>query len=789
MGERRVTERGRSTVVMGSPSLAWAWRRLTGALRGAWWVGVVLYLAGCAHGQTAQTPVSEAAPTVRPPPSTLRAPIAAPDEGVPLETESATDRKAPDLYRGTGVFVKRPPAEKEVVPAAGEVTLNFENANLREVVKVILGDMLEENYVIDPRVNGTVTVQTSRPLTRDALLPTLEFLLRMNGASLVKNGEGYSILPATDALRGTTSPEVWDEVGPFPAGTNVQIVPLKFIGATEMQKLLEPFAPAGSIVRADDARHLLVLAGTRQELANLVATIQVFDVDWLAAMSLGLFPLKSVDAATVVNELDQVLGEGGPLGGVLKVVPIERLNALLVVTPQPKYLEDARTWIERLDRTSDVAGRRLYVYHVQNSRAESLAEILSGLFGTEAKSVKAAGPPRLAPGLSGTELTSGSGGGLGAGSAFGSSLTGTSTGLMGQMVMQAAAGQPAAAAPASPAAPAAQAPAPSQPNVGRAPQRPGKGASLEDVGEVSIIADQEHNALVILATPADYEKIEAAIKRLDIVPLQVLIEATIVEVTLSNELSYGVRWWFENKLGNEHTGIGAFRLTGDVTASSIDPGNGFTYAIVNASDLVRAQIDALVSEDKGKVLQAPSLMVLDNQTANIRVGDQVPINTGSTTGSGGTTTQTFQFRDTGVLLEVTPRVNAGGLVMMEVSQEVSRSIPDPDNPGGNPTIRQRSIATTVAVQSGETVVLGGLIMDQEDRGRSGIPGLSKLPVLGALFSTTSTTKARNELLVVITPQAVRDREEARRVTREFRDRLQEIKSEPWAGPQLRGMGG
>jgi general secretion pathway protein D len=515
----------------------------------------------------------------------------------------------------------------------------------------------------------------------------------------------------------------------------------------------------------------------------LVETIQVFDVDWLAAMSLGLFPLKSVDAATVVNELDQVMGEGGPLGGVLKVVPIERLNALLVVTPQPKYLEDARTWIERLDRTSDVAGRRLYVYHVQNSRAESLAEILSGLFGGQAKSVKAPGPPRLAPGLSGAELTSGGGGRLGAGSMFGSSGTGTSTGLMGQMVMQAAAARP------TPPAPAAQAPAPRQPEVDRTPARPGKGAGLEEVGEVSIIADQEHNALVILATPADYEKIESAIKRLDIVPLQVLIEASIIEVTLSNDLSYGVRWWFENKLGNEHSGIGAFRLTGDVPASSIDPGEGFTYAIVNASNLVRAQIDALINEQKGKVLQAPSLMVLDNQTANIRVGDQVPINTGSTTGSAGTTTQTFQFRDTGVLLEVTPRVNAGGLVMMEVSQEVSRSIPDANNPGGNPTIRQRSIATTVAVQSGETVVLGGLIADQEDRGRRGIPGLSKLPVLGALFSTNTTTSARNELLVVITPQAVRDREDARRVTREFRDRLQEIKTQPWAERRTKGLGG
>ena len=288
------------------------------------------------------------------------------------------------------------------------------------------------------------------------------------------------------------------------------------------------------------------------------------------------------------------------------------------------------------------------------------------------------------------------------------------------------------------------------------------------VGEVRIIADQENNALIVKATRADYAKIKAAIRRLDVMPLQVLVEATIVEVTLTDELSYGLQWYFDHTIEGRGQGIGEF------FPLTVDP--SFSYTLKDTSGGVRAVLNLLAADSRLNVVSSPSLMVLDNRTATIKVGDQVPIRTSETTSlaSSGTdplVTSTIQYRDTGVLLEVTPRVNPGGMVMLEITQDVN----DVDNTTtsaiDSPTIIQRRITTSVAVQSGESVVLGGLIRDNESESESGIPVLSSIPGLGRLFSTRVTSNTRTELLVLITPTAISNVAEARDATVEMKKKL------------------
>ncbi|MDX2315693.1 MAG: secretin N-terminal domain-containing protein, partial [Gammaproteobacteria bacterium] len=307
---------------------------------------------------------------------------------------------------GTGIFVGQP-RPTSTAHGSGNITLNFENTNLREVVKVILGDLLNANYSIDPSVQGAVTLQTSEPLARNDLIPTLELLLRMNGAALLSENGLYNVVPRDSAMRGMLAPQLGNSGQALPQGFRVRIVHLSFIAAEEMQKILEPFTAPGNIVRVDTVRNLLILAGGGPELARLLETVRIFDVDWLKGMSVALFTPDFVDAETLSTELQAVFGEGGqsPLSGVIQFTTLERLNALLVITPRPQYLEKVAEWVERLDRDSGGVGQRLYVYRVQNGRAADLATVLAEVFQRDG-STSVVRPPDLAPGLESLEIAS-----------------------------------------------------------------------------------------------------------------------------------------------------------------------------------------------------------------------------------------------------------------------------------------------------------------------------------------------------------------------------------------------
>jgi general secretion pathway protein D len=673
---------------------------------------------------------------------------AEPTAPIPLAEPEPPIDMAPLIERGSGQFVRPPPDRSRASilrNAAGEVTLNVVDADLREVVRLVLEDTLGVNYIIDPAVGGTITVQTSQPVRAKDVPAMLDAILRVNGAALIQVDDLFKVVPLDQALTSAPAPDIHPVPDAGRQGFSILVVPVRFVSAAELATLLEPFVPPGGSLQVDEERNMLLLAGTARDLATLTDLVAMFDVDWLEGMSFGLFPLEFARPTSLVAELDQVFAlEAGPVSGVVRFVPIERLNAVLVLSSQPAYLGRAETWIRRLDQAGEAGEPQVFVYPVQNGRAADLAQVLGEIFNVPSAAVGA--EDLLAPGLEPAEISS---------SLFGREETGTQ----------------AEAEPTEPP-PSAARPATRQP--GRAPSRPlGLQAAPSEAPppDIRIIADATTNSLVIWAAPREYRKIRRALEQLDILPLQVLIEATVAEVTLIDELRYGVEWFFRT---------GDLSLTLSQRASGVVRGQFPGFSALFAGTDVRAVLNALESVTDVNVVSSPHLLVLDNQTARLQVGDQVPITVQQATGvtdPDSPIVNSIELRDTGVILSVTPRVNVSGLVIMELEQEVSnvvQSETDTESEQATPTISTRQISSTVAVRSGETIVLGGLIQDDQNRAVSGLPFLARLPIVGALFGTRGRSLTRTELLVLLTPRVIRGVEDARAITGELRRRLQSL---------------
>jgi len=691
--------------------------------------GMLLLLSACGAESTGlrEEPTS---PEAVPQPAGASSVMVSPGEAIDPEpgstgaAEPTGQSMVPSVQLGTGMFVRtgEPPAREEISDAEGEVTLNFENTDLREVLKVILGDTLQVNYLIDPKVKGSVTLRTSRPMRREDVLPVLESVMQLNGAALVRKEGLWEVRPTANAQRSGLVPEL--EAADLAAvGYGIQVVPLEYVAAADIQKVLEPFVPEGTSVRADDKRNLLIVAGPQRDLAGVEATIKMFDADWLKGMSFGIFPLDYSEPVTLAEELETILEEssGGTAKGIIRIIPIERLNSLLVIARTPKYMPDIRRFIGQLDRAEDAPGRTLYVYHVQNGRAERIAGLLQSLFGTEGGTrPSGASAGRSAPALGGAN-----------GDAPGARPAQTRLGLSG---------------------------------VGGAQ------------GPITIVADEDNNALLIKAGPTDYRAVEAAIRELDIRPRQVLIEATVAEVQLNDQLQYGVQWFLDERLSrwDKYSARTGFQLQ-DPLARVVT--GGYSFALTKGLDSVRLLFDLLAEETSVRFLSSPQVLVVDNQSANFRVGDSIPLITRasqSTISPDAPIVSETQYRDTGVLLQVTPRINAGGLVTLEISQEVSR--PGPLAEGAqNPPIGQRTIQSTVVVQSGQTVLIGGLIREQKDLSNTGVPGLRDVPVVDFFFSRKNNSTNRIELLITITPSVIASQTDALEATEEIRRRLKDVR--------------
>ena len=660
-----------------------------------------------------------------------RPPTEAPaPQSPPLATRSAPQRQ---VIRGNQQFVRPPSATPSAKEQSGDIVFNFADQPIEAVINSVMGDLLHENYSIAQGVKGNVSFSTSKPVDKQQALSILETLLSWTDNAMIRQGQRYVILPADQAVAGKLVPQM--HVAAPSSGLSARLFPLRYISATEMQKLLKPFARENAFLLVDPARNVLSLAGTPEELANYQETIDTFDVDWLKGMSVGVFGLQRASVAELMPELQAMFGpdSGMPLAGMLRFLPIERTNSVVAISSQPQYLSEVGDWI----RTIDEGGGnepQMYVYDVRNMKASDLAKYLRQIYGNDA--IKDDAPAKVAPGLRTATL---------------SSLNSNAGGLQDA--------PPPADEPEQ--APDVAAPAPDK--------------SLE--AGTRITAQKSSNQLLVRTRPAQWKEIEAAIKRLDNPPLQVQIETRILEVKLTGGLDLGVQWYLGRLAGNSGSKTVA-NASGSQGAlggggAGLGASDSLFYSFVSAN--LQVALHALETNGRTQVLSAPSLVVMNNQPAQIQVGDNIPISqTTVNTGNADSTLSSVEYVQTGVILDVVPRINPGGLVYMDIQQQVS----DAQTQSGtsdtpvNPRISTRSVSTQVAVQSGQTVLLGGLIKQDNAQSVSAVPYLGKIPGLRWLFGNTSKSKDRTELIVLITPRVITSSSQARQVTDDYRQQMQ-----------------
>ena len=691
---------------------------------------------------------------------------------------------------GTGSFINEQ-AARAAPPGSGrhnengQIVFNFENQPIQAAVKAILGDVLHANYVIAPGVQGTITFSTSQPITRDEVLPVLEMLLSWTNNALVTQGGRYVVMPAKQAAAGNLVPGL----GAPPPGNGyaARLFPLRYVSADAMQRLLKPFAQADAFLLVDPQRNLLVMAGTPDQLANYQRTIRTFDVDWLRGMSVAVIPLQHVEASTLMPQLDQMFGSKGdsPLAGMARFIPLEHSNSIVVITAQPAYVDEVREFIAKIDAGAG-GSSGLYVYDVKNIKASDLAEHLNALYNGTPSGGAANTGGQVAPGFSPLEQGSnGLGGASGiANNGFGglnSDNGGNSGGkdytTGGDTGMGSDNGGLGGSLESG------------------LPQRRGNGnngnqgtTSYTTESGVHLAAVDENNQLLVRARPSQWQEMLPVIQRLDQVPLQVQIETRVLEVDLTGQFSLGVQYYLAGLIGTQpgsppgtnesfHRHQGAAGL-GGVQYNPVSDALFYSFA---GKDLQFA-LRGLEENGNTKILSEPSTVVLNNHETTIKVGDKIPVvqtylAPGLGTISGTSTTNVnvgqVQYIDTGVLLDVTPRVNPGGLVYLNIQQVVSK--PTSQDQFGNFTIANRALSTQVAVQSGQTVLLGGLIQQSDIDDDHGVPFLNRIPVLGHLFGTTTRNHDRKELIVLITPRVIGNAEQAREITDEYQTKFESLK--------------
>jgi general secretion pathway protein D len=654
--------------------------------------------------------------------------------------------------------------------------LNFENTPVATVAKIILGDILGTGYTIDPRVQGTVSLVSVKPVPKSDIVFVLENALRLSGVVLLRDTAGYRLTPIGDAVgsgrvdAAAASPE---------PGYGVSVVPLQYVSAQTVLKLMDSFATKAGMVRADATRNILLIQGSGAERRTAVDTVLSFDVDWMRGQSVGIYPVTNTGPEPIIAELEKIMdsGESGLSQNVIKFQPVARLNAIMVVSRKPALLRTAATWIRRLD-SADTARTSVHVYRVKYGEARQIARVLTEMFigGSSSASLDGANS-QIAPG-SGISSTSSAdrlslntnNSSSSSSSSFSSRSQSTSptSGTSGFGAMQASA---AATTPG-----------------GALSDPPGAGTGGKPVLQgVRITADTVNNTLLIYADQENYRIIQSTLQQVDQPQLQVAIDATIAEVTLNNELSYGVQFYLTSHnlglrpdqgsaLNTQSTtapaATGVAAAAGTVANSFINRAfPGFNF-LIGSEAQPSAILDALHTVTSVKVLSNPSLVVINNQVATLQVGDVVPVSTGSATvlTTSNTVVNTIDYRNTGIILRVSPRINVNGNVRLEVEQEIS-NVSTATAASLTPTVSERKVKSSVSVATGQTVLLAGLISEQQNGERNGVPLLDQIPGLGDAFAHQDKKNTRTELIIFIRPQIIRDGTDAHFVAEELRSKL------------------
>jgi general secretion pathway protein D len=712
-------------------------------------------------------------------------------------TASAGSRAEPVVFQGTQITDIAAPRPQPQGSGNG-YDLNFESAPVATVAKVVLGDIMQTGYTIDPRVQGTVNLVSVRPVPKSDIIFVLENALRISGVALVRDTAGYRLTPIGDAI-GAGHVDSADNTEP---GYGVSVVPLQYVSAQTLLKLMDSFATKPGVVRADTTRNLLLIQGTGPERRTAVETAMSFDVDWMRGQSIGIYPVANSGPEPIITELEKIVdsGENGLNQNLVKLQPVARLNAVMVVTKKPGLLHTVETWIKRLDR-SDTTRTSVHVYKVKYGDAKQIARVLTDMFGGgSSSSLLDSADNQIAPG-SGTSASaadrlsfnnnsnsnnnssgnnnSGSsssqtGSGLGARSGSGFGAQGGAGGNLGQL------------------------------DKGNSPGSGGQPL----LQNVRITPDVVNNSLLIYADQGNYRIVESALRQVDQPQLQVAIDATIAEVDLTDELQYGVQFFLTSHALGLRPDQGSILNSTSTTATSTIPSASTTAAAATAAATTATTAASTVATTTAtnllsrtvpgfnflvgqeaqpamvltalhnvtgvKVLSNPSLVVVNNQSATLQVGNQVPISTGSATvlTANNTVVNTVDYRNTGIILHVAPRVSADGSVRLDIEQEISSVVPSTNATTAlTPTIQERKVKSSISVANGQTVLLAGLIQDQKNENKSGIPLLDELQGIGNAFSNQDNTKMRTELIIFIRPQIIRDSADAHTIAEELRSKL------------------
>jgi general secretion pathway protein D len=719
-------------------------------------------------------------------------------QGGSSSASSTGPKPQPIIFQGTEITDTAPPRPQ---PAAngGGFDLNFESAPVATVAKVVLGDILQTGYTIDPRVQGTVSLVSVRPVAKSDILFVLEDALRISGVVLVRDTAGYRLTPVGDAIGGGRI-----DAGTHPEpGYGVSVVPLQYVSAQTLLKLMDSFATKPGTVRADTTRNLLLVQGTGPERSTVVDTAMTFDVDWMRGQSIGIFPIANSGPEPIIGELEKIVdsGENGLNQNLVKLQPVARLNAIMVVTKKSALLHTVAGWIKRLDR-SDSTRTSVHIYKVKYGDAKQMARVMSDMFGGGSSSSLLDSPDsQIAPG-SGTSASASDRSSFNGNGGFGSNGIGSNSGSSASSGFGSRAGSGFGATSGSAAA-----------NGGSLDKGSGSSGGPGVLPGVRITADTINNTLLIYADQGNYRIIESALHQIDQPQLQVAIDATIAEVTLTDELAYGVQFFLtshglglrpdQGSILNTQAGGAPTPITtatsaaaattaatttattaatttaaatGTVVNSFINRAfPGFNFLLGQEAQPA-AILDALHSVTAVKVLSNPSLVVVNNKAATLQVGDQVPVSTGSATvlASGSPIVNTVDYRNTGVILHVSPHINVNGNIGLDIEQEISSVAPTAGAAATQnltPTISERKVKSSISVANGQTVVLAGLISDQKNENRNGIPLLDQIQGLGDVFSHQDNTRTRTELIIFIRPQIMRDSLDAHYVAEELRSRL------------------
>ena len=709
---------------------------------------------------------------------------------LPQRELSTGPRAKTAIYAAAGDDAPTTTSSQQATVSTERFELNFDNSPIASVAKIVLGDILGVGYVIDPRVQGSISLSSGRPIPKSDVVFALENALRIGGVALVRDDTGYRLMPQGDAV-GVGGADASDRMTP---GYGITIVPLQYVSAQTVIKLVDSFATKQGMIRADTSRNLILIQGSGSERRNAVDLVLSFDADFLKGQSVGIFPVQNSNPGPIIAELEKIVdsGEGGMTQNVIKFQSVARMNAVLAVTRKPELLNRVETWIRRLD-TTNTGRSAVHVYRVKFGDARQIARVLNDVFGASSSS----GSSNSALDGPGGQVAPGSG--LASSSSGGSALSRLSAGPN-----QSGSGFGSNSSGRAASQSAADASSGNQPAYGSSSTSQGGGSLFDNsatgqnagrggagpgsvLDGVRITADSVNNTLLIYASQEQYRIIEQTIREIDQPQLQVAIDATIAEVTLTDDLQYGIQSYIMSRdVGlKPNTGSAGFNGATSVAAAAADvvlqraiPGFNF---LVGSAQTPRAVLNALHAITDVKVLSNPSVVVIDNQVATLQVGDEIPIQTGSATVLTGNNTiaNTTDYRSTGIILRVVPRINANGNVRLDVEQEISNPVSNSSSGSSStstnsltPTVSTRKVRSSVAVASGQTVLLAGLISDTQTKSRAGIPGLDQIPGLGeAVFGQTDKQVKRTELIIFIRPQIIRDGADAHFVAEELRTKL------------------